>query len=225
MPETMSRERRLLLRAYGAEVVLTPGPEGMRGAIRKAEELAAADPRYFIPQQFENPANPEIHRSATASEILRDFSDGIDFLITGVGTGGHITGVSERLKERFPNLRTFAVEPAKSAVISGGEPSPHLLQGIGAGFVPANLHTETLDGVIQVSEEDAYEFTVRCAREEGILVGPSSGAALAAVAQKLTDIPDSSTVLTFCYDTGERYFSVDGLFAADGTSVRVAARP
>ena len=178
-----------------------------------------------MPQQFENPANPAIHRDATAQEIVRDFPDGVDFLITGVGTGGHITGVSEALKERFPSLQTFAVEPTKSAVISGGEPSPHRLQGIGAGFVPANLHTDTLDGAIQVSEEDAYAYAVRAAREEGIFVGPSSGAALAAVEQKLGDIPDGSTVLTFCYDTGERYFSVEGLFESDGTAVQVGARP
>jgi cysteine synthase A len=178
-----------------------------------------------MPQQFENPANPEVHREATAAEILRDFPDGIDFLVTGVGTGGHITGVSEALKERFPDLKTFAVEPAKSAVISGGAPSPHRVQGIGAGFIPANLNTDTLDGVIQVSEEDAYDYAVRSAREEGIFVGPSSGASLAAVAQKLHDIPDGSTVLTFCYDTGERYFSVEGLFEADGTTAQVRQRP
>jgi cysteine synthase A len=225
MPESMSLERRRLMAAYGAELELTPREGGMKGAIARAAELVARNERAWMPQQFENPANPEIHHRATAAEILRDFPDGIDFLITGVGTGGHITGVSEALKERFPNLRTFAVEPAKSPVISGGAPNPHRLQGIGAGFVPANLHTDTLDAVIQVEEEDAYEFTVRCAREEGIFVGPSSGAALAAVAQKLPDVPAGSTVLTFCYDTGERYFSVEGLFDADGTQVRLAAGP
>jgi len=225
MPESMSIERRRLMAAYGAELELTPREGGMKGAIARADELVARTEGAWMPQQFENPANPEIHRHATAAEILRDFPDGIDVLITGVGTGGHITGVSEALKERFPKLQTFAVEPAKSAVISGSQPSPHRLQGIGAGFVPANLHTDTLDGVIQVAEEDAYAYAVRCAREEGIFVGPSSGAALAAVAQKLTDIPDASTVLTFCYDTGERYFSVEGLFDADGTSVQVRARP
>jgi len=224
MPESMSIERRRLMAAYGAELELTPREGGMKGAIARAGELASRIDGAWVPQQFENPANPQIHHDATAAEILRDFPDGIDFLITGVGTGGHITGVSEALKEHFPDLKTFAVEPAKSAVISGGEPSPHRLQGIGAGFVPTNLHTDTLDGVIQVSEEEAYEFTVRCAREEGIFVGPSSGAALAAVAQKLPDLPEGSTVLTFCYDTGERYFSVSGLFEADGTDVRVAAR-
>jgi cysteine synthase A len=225
MPESMSIERRRLMAAYGAELELTPREGGMKGAIARADELVSSIEGAWMPQQFENPSNPEIHRLATAAEILRDFPGGIDFLITGVGTGGHITGVSEALKERFPNLRTFAVEPAASAVISGGEPSPHRLQGIGAGFVPANLHTDTLDGVIRVSEEDAYEYAIRCAREEGIFVGPSSGAALAAVAHKLTDVPDGSTVLTFCYDTGERYFSVEGLFEADGTSVQVRARP
>ncbi|HEX6021337.1 MAG TPA: cysteine synthase A [Solirubrobacter sp.] len=222
MPESMSIERRRLMAAYGAELELTPRELGMKGAIARADELVAQIENAWIPQQFENPANPQIHHDATATEILRDFPDGIDFLITGVGTGGHITGVSEMLKEHFADLKTFAVEPAKSPVISGGEPSPHRLQGIGAGFVPANLHTDTLDGVIQVTEEDAYEYTVRCAREEGIFVGPSSGAALAAVAQKLVDVPDGSTVLTFCYDTGERYFSVEGLFEADGTTVRVS---
>jgi cysteine synthase A len=225
MPESMSLERRRLMAAYGAELELTPREGGMKGAIARAGELAATIEGAWIPQQFENPANPAVHHDATAEEILRDFPDGIDFLITGVGTGGHITGVSERLKDRFPQLQTFAVEPAKSPVISGGDPSPHRLQGIGAGFVPANLHTDTLDGVIQVSEEDSYAYAVRSAREEGIFVGPSSGAALAGVAQKLPEIPDGSTVMTFCYDTGERYFSVEGLFDSDGTNVRVGARP
>jgi cysteine synthase A len=225
MPESMSIERRRLMAAYGAELELTPREGGMTGAIARAKELVEHTDGAWMPQQFENPANPEVHREATAAEILRDFPDGIDFLITGVGTGGHITGVSEALKERFPGLKTFAVEPAKSAVISGGAPSPHRLQGIGAGFIPANLHADTLDGVIQVSEEDAYDYAVRSAREEGIFVGPSSGAALAAVAQKLGDIPDGSTVLTFCYDTGERYFSVEGLFEADGTTAQVRRRP
>jgi cysteine synthase A len=225
MPESMSIERRRLMAAYGAELELTPREGGMTGAIARAHELVEHTEGAWMPQQFENPANPEIHRDATAAEILRDFPDGVDFLITGVGTGGHITGVSEALKERFPDLQTFAVEPAKSAVISGGGPSPHRLQGIGAGFIPANLHTDTLDGVIQVSEEDAYDYAVRSAREEGIFVGPSSGAALAAVAQKLPDIPDGNTVLTFCYDTGERYFSVEGLFEEDGTTAQVRQRP
>ena len=169
-----------------------------------------------MPQQFENPANIEVHKRASAAEILADFPDGVDVLITGVGTGGHITGVSEVLKERFPAMRTYAVEPARSAVISGGPPSPHKLQGIGAGFVPENLHTETLDGVITVSEEDAYAYAVRAARQEGIFIGPSSGASLAAVAQKLPDLPDGAVVLTYCYDIGDRYFSVAGLFDDDG---------
>ncbi|HET6551747.1 MAG TPA: cysteine synthase A [Solirubrobacter sp.] len=225
MPESMSIERRRLMAAYGAELELTPREGGMNAAIARAGELVAQIERAWMPQQFENPSNPQIHHDATAGEILRDFPDGVDFLITGVGTGGHITGVSEALKARFPNLRTFAVEPTKSAVIGGGQPGPHRLQGIGAGFLPANLHTDTLDGTIAVSEEDGYAYTIRSAREEGIFVGPSSGAALAAVAQKLPDVPDGSTVLTFCFDTGERYFSVEGLFAADGTSVRVGAQP
>lgn len=225
MPESMTLERRRLMAAYGAQLELTPKEQGMKGAIARATELAEQTDGAWIPQQFENPANPAIHEHTTAAEILADFPDGIDFLITGVGTGGHITGVSEVLKKSFPEMKTFAVEPAKSPVISGGEPSPHRLQGIGAGFVPENLHTATLDGTIQVSEEDAYAYAVRSAREEAIFVGPSSGASLAAVAQKLDDIPDGSTVLTFCYDTGERYFSVEGLFEADGTAVQVGARP
>ncbi|MDP9398835.1 MAG: cysteine synthase A [Actinomycetota bacterium] len=216
MPESMSLERRRLMAAYGAQLELTPREKGMKGAIERAGEIVTETPGAWMPQQFENAANIEVHKRTTAAEILRDFPEGIDYLITGVGTGGHITAVSEVLKERFPQLQTFAVEPAKSPVISGGSPSPHRLQGIGAGFIPKNLHTDTLDGVIQVDEEDAYDYTVRVAREEGIFVGPSSGAVLAAVAQKLPDIPDGARVLTFCYDTGERYFSVEGLFVADG---------
>ena len=212
MPESMSLERRRLMAAYGAEIELTPRAGGMKAAIARAGELVAEIDGAWMPQQFENPANPAIHHDTTAGEIARDFPDGVDYLITGVGTGGHISGVSEALKERFPNLRTFAVEPAASPVIGGGEPSPHRLQGIGAGFIPANLHTDTLDGVLAVSEDEAYAYTVRAAREEGIFVGPSSGAALAAVARKLPDVEDGSTVLTFCYDTGERYLSVEGLF-------------
>ncbi|MFA9271641.1 MAG: cysteine synthase A [Baekduiaceae bacterium] len=225
MPESMSLERRRLMAAYGAQLELTPREGGMKAAIARAGELADEIEGGWIPQQFENAANPQVHRDTTAQEILADFPEGIHVLITGVGTGGHITGVSEVLKERFPDMQTFAVEPAKSPVISGGDPSPHRLQGIGAGFVPGNLNTATLDGTISVSEEDAYAYAVRCAREEAIFVGPSSGASLAAVAQKLPDIADGATVLTFCYDTGERYFSVDGLFDADGTSVQVGARP
>lgn len=225
MPESMSLERRRLMAAYGAQLELTPREGGMKAAIARAQELVDQIDGAWMPQQFENPANPAIHHDTTAAEIAADFPDGIDFLITGVGTGGHITGVSEALKERFPQMRTLAVEPAKSPVISGGEPSPHRIQGIGAGFLPENLHRDTLDGAIQVTEEEAYAFAVRSAREEGIFVGPSSGAALAAVARHLPEIPDGSTVLTFCYDTGERYFSVEGLFDADGTAVQVGARP
>lgn len=224
MPESMSMERRRLMAVYGAELELTPREKGMRGAIDRAAEVVAETPNGWMPQQFENPANIEIHRTTTAEEILRDFPEGFDYLITGVGTGGHITGVSEVLKARFPRLQTFAVEPTISAVISGGAPGPHKLQGIGAGFVPTNLHRDTLDGVIQVSEEDSYAYAIRAAREEGIFVGPSSGAALAGVAQKLPEIPDNSRILTFCYDTGERYFSIEGLFAADGGVVRSAGR-
>jgi cysteine synthase len=212
MPESMTVERRRLMAAYGATFVLTPRELGMRGAIERAQQIVAETPGAWMPQQFENPANIEVHRRTTAQEILRDFPEGIDYLITGVGTGGHITGVSEVLKQMMPRLKTFAVEPEKSAVIAGGAPSPHRLQGIGAGFIPANLHRETLDGTISVSEEAAYAMTERCAREEGIFVGPSSGAALAAVAKKLPEIPDGSTVLTFCYDSGERYLSLKGLF-------------
>ena len=212
MPDSMSVERRRILAAYGASLVLTPREKGMKGSIARAQELAAETPGSWIPQQFENPANIEVHRRTTAAEILRDFPEGIDVLITGVGTGGHITGVSEVLKEKWPALRTFAVEPAKSPVISGGEPSPHRIQGIGAGFIPANLHRDTLDGVIQVTEEEAFAMTVRAAKEEAIFVGPSSGAALAAVAKKLPELPAAARVLSFCYDTGERYLSVEGLF-------------
>jgi cysteine synthase A len=223
MPESMSIERRRLLAAYGAALELTPRELGMKGSIARAEEIVASTPGAWMPQQFENPSNIAVHRRTTAREIMDDFPEGIDYLITGVGTGGHITGVSEALKEHLPNLKTFAVEPAASPVISGGSPSPHKIQGIGAGFVPTNLHTDTLDGVIQVSEEDAFAYAVRAAREEGIFVGPSSGAALAGVAQKLPDIADGSRVMTFCYDTGERYFSVEGLFDAEGATLRALA--
>lgn len=212
MPESMTLERRRLVAVYGAELELTPREKGMKGAIARAEEIVAQTPGAWMPQQFENPANIEVHKRTSAQEVLRDFPEGIDVLITGVGTGGHITGLGEVLKESFPGLRVYAVEPAKSPVISGGEPSPHKLQGIGAGFVPKNLHTDVLDGVIGVSEEDAYAYAVRAARQEGIFVGPSSGASLAAVAQKLPDLAEGTRILTYCYDTGERYFSVDGLF-------------
>ena len=214
MPESMSIERRRLMAAYGATFDLTPREKGMPGAIARAQQLVAETPHAWMPQQFENPANVEVHRRTTAREILADFPEGVDVLITGVGTGGHISGVSEVLKQHWPRLQTFAVEPEKSPVISGGAPSPHRLQGIGAGFVPANLHRDTLDGVIRVSEEEAFAFAQRAAREEGIFVGPSSGASLAAVARHLPHVPDGARVLTFCYDTGERYLSVDGLFPA-----------
>jgi cysteine synthase A len=212
MPDSMSVERRRILTAYGAELELTPREKGMKGSIARAEEIVAATPKAWMPQQFENPANIEIHRKTTAREILDDFPEGLDYLITGVGTGGHITGVSEILKKTMKGLKTFAVEPAKSTVLSGGTHTPHKLQGIGAGFVPANFHRDVVDGFIQVTEEDAFSYTQRAAKEEGIFVGPSSGAALAAVAKKLPELPAKSRVLAFCYDTGERYLSVEGLF-------------
>jgi cysteine synthase A len=210
MPDSMSIERRRLMLAYGASFDLTPREKGMKGAIARAEELKAQTPGAWIPQQFENPANIDVHVRTTAQEILADFPDGIDALITGVGTGGHLTGVARVLKAKFPNLKVFAVEPAASPVISGGAPSPHPIQGIGAGFIPKNLDTALLDGVIQVEAEPAREYARRAAREEGLLVGISSGATLAAIAQKLPDLPAGATVLGFNYDTGERYLSVEG---------------
>jgi len=212
MPESMSVERRKLMSAYGAEVVLTPREKGMKGSIEKAKEIQAITANSWIPSQFENPANPEIHYRTTAREILADFSNGIDYLITGVGTGGHISGVTRALKEQLPDLKVFAVEPELSPVISGGEPGPHPLQGIGAGFIPVNLATDLLDGSIQVSQDEAYHYAVRAGREEGLFVGISTGASLAAIAKKLSDLKAGSTILTFNYDTGERYLSVDGLF-------------
>jgi cysteine synthase A len=212
MPESMSVERRKLMSSYGASFVLTPKEEGTSGAIKKAMQMAEETENSWIPQQFENPANPEIHAKTTAQEILNDFPNGIDYLITGVGTGGHITGVTEILKQKFPNMKSFAVEPTDSPVISGGKPGPHPLQGIGAGFVPKNLHTDLLDGIIQVEKQEAFTFAQRSAAEEGILAGISTGASLAAVNKKLAEIPEGSVVLTFNYDTGERYWSVDGLF-------------
>jgi len=211
MPESMSIERRRLMAAYGATFELTPREKGMKGAIARAGELLAETPNAWMPQQFENEANIEVHRRTTAQEILRDFPEGLDVLITGVGTGGHITGCAEVLKKRLPQLKVFAVEPAASPVISGGAPSPHPIQGIGAGFVPKNLHVDLLDGVIQVGKDEAFTYAARCAKEEGILVGISSGASLAAVAKKLPELPAGARVLTFCYDTGERYLSVEGL--------------
>lgn len=215
MPESMSVERRALMKAYGATFDLTPRELGMKGAVNRAVELAAETPNSWVPQQFENPANVAVHHRTTALEILADFPDGFDAMITGVGTGGHITGVAEVLKPKFPSLQVFAVEPEKSPVISGGAPAPHRIQGIGAGFVPGNLHKEVLDGVIQISDEDAIMYAQRIGKEEGILVGISTGASLAAVARKLPDIKDGGTILTFCYDTGERYLSVPGLFPAE----------
>jgi cysteine synthase A len=209
MPESMSLERRRLMLAYGATFDLTPREKGMKGAIERARELIEQTPNSWMPQQFENPANIEVHVRTTALEILEDFRDNpIDVLITGVGTGGHITGCAQVLKREWPNLKVFAVEPTLSPVISGGQPGPHPIQGIGAGFVPKNLDTSLLDGVIQVDPNDAKEYARRAAREEGMLVGISSGASLAAIAQKLKEIPEGSRVLGFNYDTGERYLSV-----------------
>ncbi len=210
MPDSMSIERRRLMLAYGASFDLTPREKGMKGAIARAEELVAATPGSWMPQQFENPANVEVHARTTAQEILEDFPDGIDALITGVGTGGHISGVAQALKAKWPKLKVFAVEPSASPVISGGAPAPHPIQGIGAGFIPKNLHTALLDGVIQVDAEPAREFARRSATEEGMLVGISSGATLAAIAKKLPDLAPGATVLGFNYDTGERYLSVEG---------------
>ncbi|MFT3813587.1 MAG: cysteine synthase A [Acidovorax sp.] len=214
MPDSMSIERRRLMLAYGAQFDLTPREKGMKGAIARAEELRQQTPGAWIPQQFENPANVDIHARTTAQEILADFPDGIDALITGVGTGGHLTGVARVLKPQFPNLKVFAVEPSLSPVISGGSPAPHPLQGLGAGFIPKNLDTTLLDGVIQVDAEPAREWARRAAREEGLLVGISSGATLAAISQKLPDLPAGARVLGFNYDTGERYLSVEGFLPA-----------
>ncbi|MEN9397340.1 MAG: hypothetical protein RLZ81_1870 [Pseudomonadota bacterium] len=210
MPDSMSVERRRLMLAYGATFDLTPREKGMKGAIARAQELIAATPNSWMPQQFENPANIEVHVRTTAQEILADFPNGVDALITGVGTGGHITGCAQALKAKWPQLKVFAVEPSGSPVISGGAPAPHPIQGIGAGFIPTNLHTALLDGVILVDAEPAREMARRCAREEGILVGISSGATLAAIAQKLPELPAGATVLGFNYDTGERYLSIEG---------------
>ncbi len=212
MPDSMSIERRRLMAAYGAQLELTPREKGTMGAILRAKELAAATPHSWMPQQFENEANIAIHRTTTAQEILKDFPEGFDMMITGVGTGGHITGCAEVLKKAWPSLKVYAVEPALSPVISGGQPGPHPLQGIGAGFIPKNLHKEVLDGAIQITKEEAFAFAQRCAREEGILVGISSGASLAAVSKKIAELGPKGRILTFSYDTGERYLSVEGLF-------------
>ncbi|MEW5737522.1 MAG: cysteine synthase A [Myxococcota bacterium] len=210
MPESMSLERRRVMAAYGATFDLTPREKGMKGAIARANELLAQTPNAWIPQQFENEANVEVHRRTTVQEILKDFPEGFDVLITGVGTGGHITACAELLKEKWPKLKVFAVEPVKSPVLSGGEPGPHPIQGIGAGFVPKILKKDLLDGVLKVEHTDAFEMARRAAREEGLFIGASSGASLQAVKQKLPDLPAGTRVLTFCYDTGERYLSVDG---------------
>jgi cysteine synthase A len=212
MPDSMSVERRSILTAYGAELELTPREFGMKGAIAKAQELAAQIPHSWIPMQFDNPANVSVHEKNTAAEILADFPDGIDYLITGVGTGGHITGVAKALKKQFPKLKVFAVEPQASPVLSGGAPGPHPIQGIGAGFIPSIMDVSLLDGVIQVEKNEAFEFTKKAAVEEGLFIGISSGASLAAVAKKLPEIPKGSTVLTFVYDSGEKYLSIEGLF-------------
>jgi len=210
MPDSMSIERRRLMLAYGASFDLTPREKGMKGAIARAQELLAATPNAWMPQQFENPANIQAHVHTTALEILQDFPEGLDALITGVGTGGHLTGCARVLKTKWPKLKVFAVEPSASPVISGGAPAPHPIQGIGAGFVPLNLDTSLLDGIITVEAEAAREMARRSAREEGMLVGISSGATLAAIAQKLPDLPPNARVLGFNYDTGERYLSVEG---------------
>ena len=210
MPDSMSVERRRLMLAYGASFDLTPREKGMKGAIARAEELAAQTPGAWIPQQFENSANIDVHMRTTAQEIMADFPNGVDALITGVGTGGHLTGVAKMLKAKWPQLKVYAVEPTASPVISGGSPAPHPIQGIGAGFIPKNLDTTLLDGVIQVDADAAREMGRRSAAEEGLLVGISSGATLAAIAQKLPELPAGATVLGFNYDTGERYLSVEG---------------
>jgi len=212
MPDSMSMERRNILAAYGAELELTPRAMGMKGAIERANELVNTITGAWMPMQFDNPSNPEIHYKATAREVLDDFPEGFDYLVTGVGTGGHISGVSRLFKEKFPSMKVFAVEPDLSPVIGGGQPGPHPIQGIGAGFIPGNLHTQYLDGTIKVSKEEAYEFTRRVAREEGIFAGISTGASLAAVNKKISELEKGARILTFCYDTGERYLSIDGLF-------------
>ena len=213
MPESMSVERRNIMAAYGAEFELTPRAEGMKGAIAKAQSLLTEIPGSWMPAQFENEANPLVHEQFTAEEIVKDFPGGFDYFITGVGTGGHITGVARVLKKKFPGIKVFAVEPELSPVISGGQPGPHPIQGIGAGFIPKNLEMGLLDGVITVSKDEAFEFVRKAAREEGIFVGISSGASLAAVNKKLPELKPGSRILTFCYDTGERYLSIDELFS------------
>ena len=212
MPESMSVERRKIMEAYGAEFILTPRDKGMKGAMDKAHQLVAENSNMWMPSQFTNEANPEIHAKTTAQEILNDFPNGIDYLITGVGTGGHISGVAKTLKNKFPKLKVFAVEPEDSSVISGGKPGPHPIQGIGAGFIPENFDKSVIDGTIKVSKEEAFLFTQKAAKKEGLFGGISSGATLAAIAKKLPEVEENSTVLGFNYDTGERYLSVPGLY-------------
>jgi cysteine synthase A len=212
MPESMSLERRKIMESYGAEFVLTPREKGMKGAIEKAEELAKETLNSWIPRQFDNPANVKVHIETTAQEILKDFPEGLDYLITGVGTGGHITGIAQVLKQKFPNIKVIAVEPELSPVLSGGSPAPHPLQGLGAGFIPSILDTGILDEIVKIGKDEAFEFTKEAAKKEGLFVGISTGAALAAVAKKLPEIPAGSTILTVNYDTGERYLSIEGLF-------------
>ncbi|REC60213.1 cysteine synthase A [Chryseobacterium pennae] len=212
MPDSMSIERRKIMEAYGAEFVLTPREKGMKGAIEKANELAEETPNSWIPRQFDNPANVKVHVETTAQEILKDFPDGLDYVITGVGTGGHITGIAQALKQHYPNLKVIAVEPELSPVLSGGNPAPHPLQGLGAGFVPSILDITLLDGVITVGKDEAYEYAINAAKKEGLFVGISTGAALAAIAKQLPEIQTGAKILTINYDTGERYLSIEGLF-------------
>jgi len=212
MPESMSIERRKIMQAYGAQFELTPREKGMKGAIQRANEMLQENPNSFMPMQFDNPANVKIHRETTAQEILNDFPEGLDYLITGVGTGGHITACAEVLKGKFKNLKVYAVEPALSPVISGGAPGPHPIQGLGAGFIPSILRTDLLDGTIQVTKEESFQYAIDAGKLEGLFIGISSGAALAAVAKKLPEIEEGSRILSFCYDTGERYLSIEGLF-------------
>ncbi|AZB11334.1 cysteine synthase A [Chryseobacterium sp. G0162] len=212
MPESMSIERRKIMEAYGAEFVLTPREKGMKGAIEKANELAEETPNSWIPRQFDNPANVKVHVETTAQEILKDFPEGLDYVITGVGTGGHITGIAKALKQQLPNLKVIAVEPELSPVLSGGSPAPHPLQGLGAGFVPSILDITLLDGVITVGKDEAYEYAINAAKKEGLFVGISTGAALAAIAKQLPEIQPGAKILTINYDTGERYLSIEGLF-------------
>jgi cysteine synthase A len=221
MPESMSIERRRLMAAYGATFELTPRELGMRGAVERAEQLLNEVPGSWMPGQFDNPANIAVHRRTTAEEIARDFPDGLDYIFAGVGTGGHATAMGEVLRPRWPKLQVFAVEPEASPIISGGQPGPHPIQGIGANFIPANFHRDAVSGVLTVAAPDAFTYTIRAAREEGLLVGVSSGAVLAAVANKLPDIPDGARILAFTYDTGERYLSVPGLFDLEPEAVAV----